>query len=48
MNDLINIMRDMHSCAELSGAFQGLGGAVCLWMDMLAPEHATSFPGYEL
>ena len=27
---------------------QGLGGAVCLWMDMLSPEIAAPFPGYEL
>ncbi|DBA69847.1 TPA: hypothetical protein ACH3X2_012560 [Trebouxia sp. C0005] len=28
--------------------YEGLGGAVCFWMDVLAPEHAASFPGYEL
>lgn len=28
--------------------YEGLGGAVCLWMDLLAPEHAAAFPGYEL
>lgn len=27
---------------------QGLGGAVCLWMDVLAPEVVPTFPGYEL
>lgn len=28
--------------------YEGLGGAVCLWMDMLSPDVAAPFPGYEL
>ena len=38
---------DMALASFICG-IQGLGGAVCLWMDVLAPEHAASFPGYEL
>lgn len=33
---------------DLSATMQGLGGAVCLWMDVLAPEVVPPFPGYEL
>jgi hypothetical protein len=30
-----------------AAALQGLAGAVCLWLDVLAPEQSR-FPGYEL
>ena len=37
-----------YSEAANMSCMQGLGGALCLWMDVLAPDFVPPFPGYEV